>query len=56
MQYKHVVCSVQSSMCIIKCTCSDSRAFADAGAVRNVHCAVCTVLTATDEYLAVETG
>ena len=41
-----MVCSVQCSMCCIKCTCSDSGAFAGSGAVRNVHCAVCSVLPA----------
>ena len=41
-------------MCSLKCTCSDSGAFAGAGAVRNVHCGVCRVHCA--EELAVETG
>ena len=37
-----MVCSVQFSMCMcsMKCTCSDSGAFAGAGVVRNVHCAL----------------
>ena len=54
MQFKPVLCSVQFSMCSMKCTCSDSGAFAGAVAVRNVHCAVCRVQYA--EELAVETG
>ena len=54
MQYKPVLCSIQFSMCSMKCTCSDSGAFAGAGAVSNVHCAVCRVQCA--EELAVETG
>ena len=36
-----MVCSVQCSMCSTKYTYSDSGAFAFAGAVPNVHCAVC---------------
>ena len=60
MHYKHVVCSVQCSICSMKCTCSDSGAFAGAGEVRNVHCALqcagCSVLPAEDENLAVEKG
>ena len=58
MQYKHVVCSTQCSMCSMKCTCSDSGAFAGAGAVRNVQvqCAGCSVLPAKDEDLAVQKG
>ena len=56
VQYKHVVCSVQCSICGIKCTCLDLGAFAGAGAVRNVHCAVCSALPAKIEDLAVEAG
>ena len=42
-------------MCSMKCTCSDSGAFAGgAGAMHNVHCAVCRVQSA--EEVAVETG
>ena len=48
--------SVQCSMCCIKYKCSDSGAFVGSGAVRNVHCAVCSVLPAKYEDLAVETG
>ena len=54
MQYKPVLCSVHISMCIMKYTCSDSGAFAGAGAGRNVHCPVCRGQCA--EELAVETG
>ena len=41
-----MVCSVQCSICSKKCTCSDSGALTGAGAVRDVHCAVCKVHTA----------
>ena len=41
-------------MCSMKYTGSDSGAFAGAGAVRIVHCAVCRVQCA--EELTVETG
>ena len=53
-----MVCSVECSMCSMKCTCSDSGAFSGSGTgtVRNVHCAGCRVLAAKDEDLAVETG
>ena len=52
----NLCCAVYSFQCIlyIKCTCSDSGAFAGAGAVRNVHCAVCRVQCADE--LAVQTG
>ena len=35
--------TVQCAMCSMKCTPSDSEAFAGAGAVRNVHFTVCRV-------------
>ena len=38
-----MACSVQFSLCSMKCACADSGAFAGAGAVRYVHCAVCRV-------------
>ena len=41
MHHKKVLCSVQCSICCMKCTCSDSLACAGAGAACNVHCAVC---------------
>ena len=40
----------------MKCTCSDWGVFAGGCLVCNVHCAVCSVLPAKDEDLAVETG
>ena len=43
-------------MCSMKCKGSDSGAFTGESALRNVHCAECSVLPAKDEYLAVETG
>ena len=51
-----LVCSVQCSICSMKYTCSESGAFTGVSAVRNVHCAECSVLPDKDEYLAVETG
>ena len=54
MHHKHVVCSVQCSMFKMKCTCSDLAAFAGAGEVCNVAWAVCSVMPAKDEDLAVE--
>ena len=33
-------------MCSMKCTCADSSAFLGAGAVRIVHCVLCSVLGA----------
>ena len=41
-------------MCSMKCT--GAGAFAFAGAVCSVQCSVCSLLPATDEDLAVETG
>ena len=43
MQYKCMACSAKCSMCSMKCTDAVSCAFAGAGTVRNVHCAVCGV-------------
>ena len=48
--------SVKCSMCRGKCTCENTGAFAGAGALCSVHCAMCSVQPATYEYLAVETG
>ena len=48
MQYKPVLCSIQFLIGSMKCTCSDSGAFAGAGAVRNVHCALCRVQCAEE--------
>ena len=45
-------CCVQCSMCSMKCT----NEVAGAGTVSNVHCTVYSVLPATGEDLAVETG
>ena len=46
---------LKCSMSSIKCTCSDSGAFAGAGAVRYVHCAVCRVQCEfKDEDLAMQ--
>ena len=46
MQYKHVVRSVQCSMCNMKCTCSYAGAIAVAGAVTlgSMQGAVCYLL------------
>ena len=52
MQYKLVVYSVQCSVFSIKCT----GAGAGAGTVCIAQCAVCSVLPATGEDLAVKTG
>ena len=43
MQFKHVVCSVEWSVCSMKCTGAGTSAYAGAGAVCSVHCAVCSV-------------
>ena len=43
MQYKCVVYIVQCSMGSMKCTGAVAGAFADAGTVHSVHCAVCNV-------------
>ena len=53
-----MACSLKCSMCSMKCTVADLGAFAGAGVVRNVHCAVCRVQCAAcqDKDLAVETG
>ena len=56
MQYKCVAFNTKCLMCSMKCTDTVSGAFAGAGTVRNVHCAVCSVLPAKDGNLAVETG
>ena len=48
MQYKHVMCSVQYSVCSMKCTGGGG------GAVRSVQCAVCSTLPYTGEDLAVQ--
>ena len=45
---------VQCSMFSMSCTCWDSGVFADV--VFNVNCAVCGVMPAKDEDLAVEIG
>ena len=50
MQCKHFVCSVQCSTFSMKCKCSDSGAFAGAGEVRNVHCAVYRGQCAASKY------
>ena len=42
-------------MCSRRCTGAVAGAFAGAGAVRSVHCAVCSVLPTTCEDLAVGT-
>ena len=39
----YAVYTVQSSMCSMRCTYSDSGAFEGAGALYHVHCAVCRV-------------
>ena len=44
--------SLQCSMHSMKCKGADVSAFAFAGAVRSVNCAVCSVLPAKDEDLA----
>ena len=44
MQYKCVVCTVQCSMCSMKCRGADSGAGTGSGAVYTVQCAVCSVL------------
>ena len=54
MQYKRMVCSLQCSVCSMKCTCAG--AGEGAGAVCSVHCEVQTVLPARGEDLEVETG
>ena len=51
-----MVGNVECSMCRMKCTFSDSGAFAGAGAVYIVQYAGCIVLPAKDEDLATETG
>ena len=51
-----MACSVQCSLRRMKCTGANAGASAGVGAVCSVHCAVCSVLPATDEDLAVETG
>ena len=38
-----MACSVQWSMCSMKCTIADSGIFAGAGAVPNIHFAVCSI-------------
>ena len=52
MQYKHVVCSVQCSMCSMK----GPLQLQVQCVMYNVQCAGCSVLFAKDEDLAVETG
>ena len=42
-------------MCSMKCIGAIAGAFSGAGTVRSVHCALCSVLPATGEDLAVET-
>ena len=56
LQHKCLACIVQCSMCSMKRTGADAGAFAGADAVCSVHCAVCSVLPAKYEVLAVETG
>ena len=46
MQYKCVEFSAKCLMSSMKCTDAVSGAFAGAGTVRNVHCAVCRVQSA----------
>ena len=43
MQHKYVLCSVQCSMCIMKCKGADSGASSGSGAVHTVLCAVGSV-------------
>ena len=56
MLYKCRAFSVQFSMCSMKCTGAAAGEFVGSGTVHSVHCAVCSVLPATEENLSVEKG
>ena len=40
MPFEYIACNAKCSMCIIKCTDTVFGAYAGAGTVHNVHCAV----------------
>ena len=50
MQFKHVVCSVECSVCSMKCTVAGTSSWAGADAVSSAHCEVCSVQCAGKIY------
>ena len=50
MQFTPVVCSVECSVCSMKCTVAGTSSWAGADAVSSAHCEVCSVQCAGKIY------